>query len=85
MCYIVDVVYRLCGCKLDRIEYCSNAAPGEVRTVSRATEKEYLNLLCPTCVKISEIRKEYEEGWIGPQQMEAEIADLERGMVKAQP
>lgn len=83
MCLIIDVIYRACGCKLDRIEYCSGINPGEAHTITKAAEKEYVTLMCPTCVRISQIRKQSFQGLIGRIEMEAAIAELERSIVKA--
>jgi hypothetical protein len=82
MCLIYDVTYLRCRCVLDRTEYCEGVNPGEMHTIAKATDKERVNRRCPTCVRIEKIREQYQQGLSGQQQIEEQIADLQRGMMK---
>lgn len=88
MCHIIDIVYRFCNCKLDRMTYCIDYSTGALdpnvpHPIIKAGGMEYLNMLCPTCIRIATLRRKYQLGQIGLEEMQRQIAVLESGMVKA--
>jgi hypothetical protein len=84
MCVILDVVYLGCGCMLDRIVWLPcRLLPGEAHDFHRNTQKEFVVEMCPTCIKITGLTKEYKEGRLEFKEYEAQLAELKKGMVKA--
>ena len=85
MCPIVDVVYHysgFCGNTLDRIDSCPDEAfAGLCEDVclhisDRITEEESLDMFCPTCFHISELRGTYQAGKLTLERMEKMITDM---------